>query len=59
MRVYYTGDMANQPGWFGAQEYARNPGMRHLKLVEEPGGEGREFVVERRRPRATYGHATN
>lgn len=42
MRIYYTGDMANQPGWFVATPH---PATDHLALDEEPGGEGRRFVV--------------
>jgi hypothetical protein len=41
MRVYYTGDMANSPGWFdvtGADNYGVN-------RLEEDKGEGRTFHV--------------
>lgn len=43
MRVYYTGDMANQPGWFRAT----GNGEGQLRLVEEdyPDSEQRVFTV--------------
>jgi hypothetical protein len=34
MRVYYTGDIANQPGWFKAKGDINNPNAT-LKLNEE------------------------
>ena len=40
MRVYYSGDMANQPGWFTRRP---SPGGT-VSLVEE-GGEGRRLTV--------------
>ena len=34
MRVYYTGDIANMPGWFTAEE---GPTPDTVTLIEEPG----------------------
>jgi hypothetical protein len=41
-RVYYTGDVANQPGWFTVAPEAQGG---HVVLVEDAGGEGRRFTL--------------
>ena len=48
-RVYYTGDMANNPGWFVASGDMDDPNAQ-VSLAEEPGdfSEDRKFVVFRR-----------
>jgi hypothetical protein len=40
-RIYYTGDMANHSGWFAVTP-AHNG---NLRLIEEDGGEGRDFII--------------
>jgi outer membrane protein OmpA-like peptidoglycan-associated protein len=40
MRIYYTGDVANQPGWFKQREIDKF----HIELIEE-GGNRRRFIV--------------
>lgn len=46
MRVYYTGDMANAPGWFHPVGDMDDPSA-HINLYED-GGEGRKFLQVRR-----------
>lgn len=52
-RIYYTGDMANQSGWFAATPMANG----NVRLVEEEGGEDRDFVINRVQVGSVYqGH---
>lgn len=39
-KIYYRGDMANQPGWFEISEVIENPYFRGYDL-KEIGGKGR------------------
>ena len=44
-RIYYTGDMANQPGWFTTEECFGGLFYGPFTITEEPGelSENREF----------------
>lgn len=54
MRVYYTGDMANQPGWFTASPSAT---AGAVLLIEDEGGEDRSFTLfERHIGHEYHGH---